>query len=152
MQNENVFLLIKTAWVGAAAAFSAAFGWLGWLVLCWIGCMVLDYLTGTAAACKAQRWSSKAAREGAWHKVGMIIVVVSTALADMVLGAILKESGLALPIQYTMLLSPVVILWYIVTELGSVAENAADMGAPVPKLLVNLLLATKEKVEDLEVK
>ena len=152
MQNENVFLLIKTAWVGAAATFSAAFGWLGWLVLCWIGCMVLDYLTGTAAACKAQRWSSKAAREGAWHKVGMIIVVVSTALADMVLGAILKESGLALPIQYTMLLSPVVILWYIVTELGSVAENAADMGAPVPKFLVNLLLATKEKVEDLEVK
>lgn len=152
MQNENVFLAIKSACVGVAAAFSAAFGWLGWLVLCWIGCMVLDYLTGTAAACKAQRWSSKAAREGAWHKAGMIIVVVSTALADMVLGAILKESGLALPIQYTMLLSPVVILWYIVTELGSVAENAADMGAPVPKFLVNLLLATKEKVEDLEVK
>lgn len=31
-----------------------------------------------------------------------------------------------------MLLTPIVLTWYITTELGSILENAAEMGAPVP--------------------
>ncbi|HJA26423.1 MAG TPA: phage holin family protein, partial [Candidatus Fournierella merdigallinarum] len=51
------------------------------------------------------------------------------------------------PIAYTTLLLPVVLVWYILTELGSVLENAAAMGAPAPEFLVNILAAAKEKVE-----
>ena len=39
---------------------------------------------------------------------------------------------------------PVVLVWYIFTELGSIAENAAAMGAPVPAWLVKLLAEGKE--------
>ena len=40
-----------------------------------------------------------------------------------------------------------VLVWYIVTELGSMAENAAVMGAPVPKWLVKLLAVSKGAVD-----
>lgn len=43
--------------------------------------------------------------------------------------------GLQLPFDYDMLLTPVVLTWYIATELGSILENAAEMGAPVPPVL-----------------
>ena len=49
--------------------------------------------------------------------------------------------------QYTVLVLPVVLVWYIFTELGSIAENAADMGAPVPPGLLNLLAAGKRAAE-----
>lgn len=40
---------------------------------------------------------------------------------------------------------PVVLVWYIFTELGSIAENGAAMGAPVPSWLLSLLAESKEK-------
>lgn len=40
-----------------------------------------------------------------------------------------------------------VLVWYIVTELGSIAENGAAMGAPVPKWLVKLLAMSKSAVD-----
>ena len=42
---------------------------------------------------------------------------------------------------------PVVLVWYIVTELGSMVENAVVMGAPVPKWLVKLLALSKSAVD-----
>ena len=36
---------------------------------------------------------------------------------------------------------------YIFTELGSVAENAAALGAPVPEVLLNALAVGKQKAE-----
>lgn len=146
MDNNNIFLAVKAAIVGIFGAFGAAFGWLGWLVLAWIGCMVVDYISGSSAAMKAGQWSSAQARAGIWHKAGMIVVVIVAALADAVLGMVAAEVP-GLPIDYTVLLLPMVLVWYILTELGSILENAAAMGAPVPEFLVNILAAAKEKVE-----
>ena len=146
MDNDNIFLAVKAAIVGIFGAFGAAFGWLGWLVLAWIGCMVVDYISGSSAAMNAGQWSSAKARSGIWHKAGMIVVVLVAALADRVL-ALVMSNILGVPIAYTTLLLPVVLVWYILTELGSVLENAAAMGAPVPEFLVNILAAAKEKVE-----
>ena len=146
MENNNIFLAVKAAIVGIFGAFGAAFGWLGWLVLAWVACMVVDYISGSSAAMQAGQWSSSKARGGIWHKAGMIVVVIVAALADAVLGMVAAEVP-GLPIDYTVLLLPVVLVWYILTELGSILENAAAMGAPVPEFLVNILAAAKEKVE-----
>ncbi|WP_300364362.1 phage holin family protein [uncultured Subdoligranulum sp.] len=74
----------------------------------------------------------------AFSKAGMIVVVLVAALADRVLAmAVTHLPGLDL--QYTTLVLPVILVWYIFTELGSIAENAADMGAPVPAWLIKLL-------------
>ena len=147
MDNNNVFLWIKATIVAAAGAFGAAFGWLGWLILAWVGCMVLDWISGSAAAAAQGNWSSAVARAGIWHKGGMIVVVLVAAVADCVLGMAVEHLP-SLGIEYTVLVLPVILVWYILTELGSIAENATDMGAPVPAWLTKLLAAGKKMVEN----
>lgn len=146
MDNNNIFLAVKAAIVGIFGAFGAAFGWLGWLVLAWIGCMVVDYISGSSAAMKAGQWSSAKARGGIWHKAGMIVVVIVAAVADNVLSLVVASIP-GISIEYTVLLLPMVLVWYILTELGSILENAAAMGSDVPPFLIRILASAKEKVE-----
>lgn len=147
MNNDNIFLAIKAAVVAAFGAFGAAFGWLGWLIVGWVGCVALDFITGCAAACKAGEWSSAVARAGIWHKAGMIVVVIVAGVADSVASVMLGNLPVVLPFDYEVLILPVILLWYIFTELGSVAENAIKMGADVPDALVALLKAGKSAAE-----
>ena len=146
MENENIFLYMKAVIVSAAGAFSAAFGWLGWLILAWVGCMALDWISGSAAAAAKGNWSSAVARAGIWHKGGMVVVVIVAAVADCVLGMAVGHFP-ALGIDYTVLVLPVILVWYIFTELGSIAENATDMGADVPAWLTKLLAAGRQLAE-----
>ena len=147
MDNSNIFLALKAAIVGVFGAFGAAFGWLGWLVLAWVACMAVDYVSGSSAAMQAGQWSSAKARSGIWHQAGRFGVVLVAALADAVLGTVAaKVPGLS--IEYTVLLLPMVLVWYILTELGSILENAAAMGAPVPAFLIRILANAKDTVED----
>ena len=139
---------VKAAAAACVGLLTGLWGWLGWLVVLWVFLMVLDYLTGTAAACKEGSWSSAHAREGIWHKAGMIVVVLVAAGADLLIEIVLLNLPvLALPIQYPGLVCPVVLVWYAVTELGSITENAVHMGAPVPPWLVRLLAAGKGMVD-----
>ena len=63
MENVTKF---KAALAAVLAAMTALWGWFGWLVLAWVGCMAIDYITGYSAAAKNGEWSSKIAREGLW--------------------------------------------------------------------------------------
>ena len=47
MQTDSVE---KAAGVGAIGLWAAMHGWLGWLVVLYAACMMLDCLTGTAQA------------------------------------------------------------------------------------------------------
>ena len=145
---EKTINQIKAAVTAALGLLTGLWGWLGWLVVGWIVLMVLDYVTGTMAAAKEGQWSSAQAREGIWHKCGMIVVVIVAAGADLLIEIVLTNLPvLALPVQYPGLVCPVVLVWYIVTELGSMAENAAVMGAPVPKWMLKLLAMSKSAVD-----
>ena len=73
---EEYIKNIKAAFAAAVGLLTGLWGWLGWLVVGWIGCKILDYITGSAAAGKAGNWTSAQAREGIWHKAGMIVVVI----------------------------------------------------------------------------
>ena len=55
MQTDSVE---KAAGVGAIGLWAAMHGWLGWLVVLYAACMMLDCLTGTAKAIKNGEWSS----------------------------------------------------------------------------------------------
>ena len=122
MQTDSVE---KAAGIGAIGLWAALHGWLGWLVVLYAVCMMLDWVTGTVLAIKNGVWSSHKARQGLWHKGGSIIMIFVSVLTDM-------------------LLTPIVLFWYIVSELGSILENAEKMGAPIPPLLKNIL----EKMRD----
>lgn len=146
MEQRNGFLYLKGALAAVCGAFTAAFGQLGWLVLAWAACMVLDWVSGSAAAASRGQWSSAAARAGIWHKAGMLVVVLVAALTDAVLGMAAEcLPGVSLPFDGVVL--PVVLVWYIFTELGSIAENADKMGAPVPGWMVKMLAEGKDSAE-----
>ena len=146
MEDNNIFLTVKAAIAAACAAFTAAFGWLGWMVVAWVVCMGADYVSGSAAAAKAGEWSSEKARAGIWHKAGMILVVFVAGVTDAVLGMLVQNLP-GFTLEYTALLLPLVLAWYILTELGSIAENAALLGAPVPGWLVRILKVGRELVD-----
>ena len=149
MDAENKILHLKAAAAGVIAIFTALWGWFGWVVFAWIVSMIIDYLTGSAAALRAGEWSSKAARDGIWHKVGSIVAVIVAALLDVVIGHLLANvPGVELPFTYTVLLSPLVVIWYILTEAGSIIENAGALGAPIPVWLTKMIAALESKVDE----
>lgn len=134
---ENNLVEIKVAIAAFFTAIGAFLGWQGLMALVWVIAMAIDYLTGTAAAMKNGEWSSSVARQGLWHKGGMLIVVIVAFIADCALSVICEH--LPIGIEWTSIVLPLVLAWYIVTELGSILENAVKMGAPVPSWLVKLL-------------
>lgn len=145
MQTATEIKVWITALVGA---LSALWGWMGWLVVIWVVCMAIDYITGSTAAARAGEWSSAKARDGIWHKAGMLVVVLVSAGADMVLALVVERiPAIQLPFEFGGLVCPVVLVWYIITEMGSITENAMSMGAPVPKWLSRLLAAGKNAVD-----
>ena len=142
--NENM-VTVKTAIVAGCTALGAFLGWKGVMLIAWVAVMALDYLTGTLAACKAGDWSSATAREGLWHKGGMIAVVLVAAIADWVM--VLAAEHIPIGIQWPGIIMPMVLAWYIITELGSILENAVKLGANVPQWLVKLLKTSAHIVD-----
>ena len=143
--NENL-LTVKTAIAAFITAMGAFLGWKGIMLLTWVLVMALDYISGTMAACKAGQWCSATAREGLWHKGAMIIVVTVASIADAIMVIIVEYVPIGL--QWPGILMPLVLAWYIITELGSILENAVKMGANVPDWLVKLLKASAKIVEN----
>lgn len=139
----------KAALVGFFGFLTAFFGWFGWLVILFFLCMVIDYLTGTAAAMQKGDWSSSVARAGLWHKCGSLIAVIVSGLADIVVGLVVNNiPAITLPWDYTVLICPIVVVWYILTEFGSIIENAGELGAPIPGFLKNMILVFKNVIDD----
>lgn len=137
---------VKGAITALVTALAAILGWKGILVILWVAAMGLDYLSGTAAACKQGDWASARAREGLWHKGGMLLVVLTAALTDVAVA--MAAANLGLGAQWSGLVLPLVLVWYILTELGSVLENAVKLGAKVPDWLIKLLRTGKQALEE----
>ena len=147
---ENNLMEFKVAVIAAMGVLTGFWGWMGWLAAGWVLCMMLDYLTGAAAACAHGNWNSRTAFQGVFHKLGCAVVVAAAAGLDLLLATALEQLPiLALPVEYKGLLCPVVLIWYLVMELGSICENAVAMGAPVPPFLTRLLAVSKQAVEEL---
>lgn len=142
--NDNL-LTVKAMIAAFFTALGAFLGWKGVMLFAWAGVMALDYISGTIAAALCGEWSSAVAREGIKHKGGMILVVAVAAIADAVMIIIVEHVPIGL--QWPGIILPMVLAWYIITELGSILENAVKMGAPVPTWLVKLLKASADLMQ-----
>ena len=138
---------LKATLAAGITAVSAFLGWKGIMALAWIIVMALDYLSGSAAAMKAGQWSSADARQGLWHKCGMILVVLVSGITDGVMAVLLGNIP-AMGIEWPGALLPLVLAWYILTELGSILENAVKLGAAVPQWLVKFLKQSLSAVDN----
>ena len=143
---EERLTAVKATIVAVISAISAFLGWKGIVAMVWVVAMGLDYISGTAAACKNGEWSSAIARNGLWHKGGMILVVVVAAIADGVM-VVICENIPVLGIAWPGIILPLVLAWYILTEMGSVLENAVKLGAKVPEWLVKILKSSLKAVD-----
>lgn len=140
---------MKAAIVAFFGLLTAALGWFGWLVVLFFLCMAIDYATGSAAAMRKGDWSSSVARAGLWHKCGSLIAVIVAGLADIVVGLVVNNiPAITLPWSYTVLICPIVVVWYILTEFGSIIENAGALGAPIPGFLKNMIKVFKNVIDD----
>ena len=72
----------------------------------------------------------------------MILVVTAAAISDMVM--VMVAEYVPMGIRWPGVVLPLVLVWYIVTELGSVLENAVKMGAKVPAWLIRILKASAQ--------
>lgn len=139
---------IRRTVTGVIAMLTALWGWFGWLTVVWAALMLADWLVGSAAAMKAGKWSSARLREGAWHKGGMVVIVIVALVADWLIGSLITHlPGVTLPFAYSVLIGPMVMVWYILGELGSLAEHAVSMGAKVPGWLTRVLDISREAVD-----
>ncbi|MFR1050762.1 MAG: phage holin family protein, partial [Lachnospirales bacterium] len=83
-----------------------------------------------------------------WHKAGCVAAVTISGILDLVVGQILTSlPTAALPFSYTVFLCPLVVIWYILTEVGSIVENAGAMGAPLPGWLKQAVAVLRDQVE-----
>lgn len=148
MEAPNKVTEIKAAVSAVIALGTALFGWVGWIVIVWLAAMVLDYLTGSWAALYKGQWSSALARKGLWHKLGSIAAMLVAALCDIALSVIADNLGIfPAGLRSGCLITPVVAVWYIFTELGSIIENISSMGAPVPAFLVSFIKNAKSAAD-----
>jgi toxin secretion/phage lysis holin len=118
---------------GLMTSITAIFG--GWdtAFQVFIACIILDIVTGVVKGFATDGFSSKRMRKGFGTKIGYLVVV---ALATQ-LDKLMPED---MPIIRTM-----AIWFYIAVESGSVIENLAQMGIPIPKVIVERLAVIRGK-------
>lgn len=144
---DSTLTAAKVAFVTICGAVGAFLGWRVIMLLVWVVLMAADYASGTWAARLTGTWKSEMAREGIYHKGGMILVVAVCAIADFVMLMVSEQIYDILHMQWPVVLFPVVTTWYIITEIGSILENAIKMGAPIPAWLPKILDATLKTVD-----
>ncbi len=144
MMQDKVFE-IKAAVSGFFAVAGTFLGWKGIMLLIWVAAMVLDYISGSLAARKNGEWSSSRAREGLFHKGGMILAVLVSILFDGCL-ALVAINIPVLNMTWPGVVFPIVLAWYILTEAGSILENIVQMGAVVPNWLTRGLKISADAI------
>ena len=147
MFHINLFTAIKMAVAVPLAFLASVVGGSGWLFLLFVVCAAADWITGSMKALKSGGWSSTLAREGLWHKTGEFASVFVALCAEIVINYVNGQLNLiSLPCRG--LLFTIVCVWYICTELGSIIENAGELGAPVPGFLKSMIKVLKTRIDE----
>ena len=71
---------------------------------------------------------------------------------DIAVGVILSSAAAPLIGDYHHrgYITLIVAVWYVFTELGSIPENAAKLGAPIPEKLIKGIGMLKKKADDVD--
>lgn len=129
---------------GAVASFFCGLPPIIWILLAVI---TLDYVSGIICGIMGKSpktenggLSSKEAFQGLLRKALILFVVLLAALLD-------RAVAVSADIEFAAV-SGATCLWFIASEGMSILENAAAMGVPIPKILLNMLELFKSKGGD----
>ena len=93
--------------------------------------MILDYISGMLKAFYLGQVSSRKGYRGLIKKTGILFTVVVANLTDLILGLTVFRSAIC--------------MFFCMNEFISVLENTAEMGVPIPDILKDKLIQTKQK-------
>lgn len=129
--------------------FTALSAWLGILavpVLLLVGCNIIDYGTGLAAAkFRGQKVSSYRSFKGIWKKISMWLLVGVGAMIDMLITYAADQVGITLHFGYAV--ASLAAVWLICNEIISILENISDTGTALPPFLMRIVENMKSQVE-----
>ena len=128
---DNIFKSIVA--VGGAAVSYLFGGWSALLSIL-LTFVVLDYVTGVAAAAKEGKLNSEVGAWGIVRKVGIFVIVAVAHLVDRALGD-------------AHLFRDAAIFFYLANELLSMIENTGRLGAPIPPALQRAVEVLRGKGE-----
>ena len=92
--------------------------------------MVLDYISGMLKAFYLGEVSSKKGYKGLIKKVGILFTIAVANLTDLILGLAVFRSAIC--------------IFFCMNECISVLENVSSMGVPIPDILKDKLIQTKQ--------
>ena len=125
---------MKEFWNIIQIVFTAIGGWLGWflggcdgLLFVLIAVSVVDYITGVMCAVSDKKLSSAVGFKCICRK---ILIYLLVGIAHLLDAYVLGQGGV---------LRTAVIFFYLSNEGVSLAENAADLGLPIPDKLKDVL-------------
>ena len=124
---SNVFSLIATTFIYLMGGIDVA-------LQSFIIVIIIDYLTGIAAAIYNKNLSSKMGFKGIIKKFCYLLVVALSVVIDNLLG----QSGL---------IRSLVIYFFVANDGLSIIENMAEMGVKLPQKLIDALEQIKKKGE-----
>ena len=129
-------------------AITVLIGWAGWLFVLWVFLMFLDWRLGVRRAKLHNEYSTDIARAGRWHKLSSFYVVLVAGALDLLV-QIGGRMGLGFNLPWKgVILVPIVLIWYIFSEAGSIIENAAGCGADIPNWLRKGIKEAQKKVDE----
>ena len=137
---------IKIGVTVVSAMVSAALGNLYVPVLLMVVCNVIDYATGLmAVSSRDEKLSSYRSIKGITKKVCMWLLVVVGVIVDELIKYAADVGAVELP--FTFLVSCIVAIWIICSELISILENMIDIGVNLPPFLMPIIKLIQKQAE-----
>ncbi|WP_255882589.1 MULTISPECIES: phage holin family protein [unclassified Ruminococcus] len=140
--KENI---ISTVLSAVVAGVSAYFKVISIPLIVLLTVMLIDYLTGMAAAFFKAELSSKKGIKGIIKKIGYLALVCVGIGVDFIIRFCFEQIGI--PLEIGMLFGLIITVWLIINELLSILENVGRIGVPVPKTLSKIINKLKLAVE-----
>lgn len=132
-----------------SAALAALISYLGVIaipVTVLMAAMIIDYVTGMAAAWHKKKLSSKKGLSGIIKKISYLALVCVGMGVDWVIYYGIKSVGVDM--GYTFFFGVLVAVWLIINELISILENLESIGVPMPTFLIKIVKRLKITAEN----
>lgn len=143
--SANPIISVKAFLTAVIAAISMRFGAIGDLLLLFVAAMILDYVTGVAAAAYSKELNSGLGLRGIIKKVGEFCVIAVAIISDEIVSLAAGHLGAAISTYGA--ISAVVTIWLILNELISILENIAKLNVALPPFLMSAIKLLKQQTE-----
>ncbi len=138
--------IIKISLSAIGASVSAYLNIMFIPIIVLVGSMLIDYISGVAAAWMTGTLNSRIGKHGALKKVCYMLLVITAGITDWVVHYGFLQIGIIYEVKYYFGL--IVTIWLILNELLSILENCTTIGLPVPSFIKPIVMRLKILTEN----